>query len=160
MTVPPCESPESDPMNVTHAWLWKGDVGGVRAQRGAGRNGCAFTQRPVCIGGELHQTGGAVPLRHHHHARSSGQEAVGGATEPGAREKWRYLKWWCFSIRGIWSSNKKCVCVCVCVWFSGWTWTRWDQFPPEDQLFLPLAGLRRQGFYPFRAAASNSEILL
>lgn len=39
-----------------------------------------------------------------------------------------------------------------CVWFSGWTWTRWDQFPPEDQLFLPLADLRQQGFCPFRAS--------
>lgn len=41
--------------------------------------------------------------------------------------------------------------VCVCVWFSGWTWTRWDQFPPEDQLFVPLADLRQQGFGPLRA---------
>ncbi|XP_072231171.1 nucleotide triphosphate diphosphatase NUDT15 [Leuresthes tenuis] len=32
----------------------------------------------------------------------------------------------------------------------GWTWTRWDEFPPEQQLFLPLAGLRQQGFQPFR----------
>ncbi|GAA6216109.1 probable 8-oxo-dGTP diphosphatase NUDT15 [Lates japonicus] len=32
----------------------------------------------------------------------------------------------------------------------GWTWTRWDEFPPEQQLFLPLASLRRQGFHPFR----------
>uniref|UniRef100_A0A4W6E2S4 Nucleotide triphosphate diphosphatase NUDT15 n=2 Tax=Lates calcarifer TaxID=8187 RepID=A0A4W6E2S4_LATCA len=32
----------------------------------------------------------------------------------------------------------------------GWTWTRWDEFPPEQQLFLPLAGLRQQGFHPFR----------
>nr|XP_046191040.1 nucleotide triphosphate diphosphatase NUDT15 [Oncorhynchus gorbuscha] len=31
----------------------------------------------------------------------------------------------------------------------GWTWTRWDQFPQEDQLFLPLACLRQQGFQPF-----------
>ncbi|TNM94244.1 hypothetical protein fugu_002420 [Takifugu bimaculatus] len=42
----------------------------------------------------------------------------------------------------------------------GWTWTQWDQFPPEDQLFLPLAGLRRQGFCPFRATTSTSETLL
>ncbi|KAM9835801.1 nucleotide triphosphate diphosphatase NUDT15 isoform 1-T2 [Aulostomus maculatus] len=34
----------------------------------------------------------------------------------------------------------------------GWTWTPWDQFPPEEQLFLPLAGLRQQGFQPFRSA--------
>nr|XP_061802817.1 nucleotide triphosphate diphosphatase NUDT15 [Nerophis lumbriciformis] len=32
----------------------------------------------------------------------------------------------------------------------GWTWTRWDQFPTEDQLFLPLAGLRQQGYQPFQ----------
>ncbi|XP_056286851.1 nucleotide triphosphate diphosphatase NUDT15 [Pseudoliparis swirei] len=28
----------------------------------------------------------------------------------------------------------------------GWTWTAWDRFPPEGQLFLPLADLRQQGF--------------
>lgn len=38
-----------------------------------------------------------------------------------------------------------------CVWFSGWTWTRWDQFPPENQLFFPLADLRQQSFRPFSA---------
>ncbi|XP_051997656.1 nucleotide triphosphate diphosphatase NUDT15 [Xyrauchen texanus] len=32
----------------------------------------------------------------------------------------------------------------------GWTWRRWEEFPPEDQLFLPLANLRQQGFQPFR----------
>ncbi|XP_067315211.1 nucleotide triphosphate diphosphatase NUDT15 [Pseudorasbora parva] len=32
----------------------------------------------------------------------------------------------------------------------GWTWTRWEDFPPEEQLFLPLANLRQQGFQPFR----------
>ncbi|XP_008281356.1 nucleotide triphosphate diphosphatase NUDT15 [Stegastes partitus] len=31
----------------------------------------------------------------------------------------------------------------------GWTWTRWDELPPEQQLFLPLAILRQQGFQPF-----------
>ncbi|RVE75348.1 hypothetical protein OJAV_G00015670 [Oryzias javanicus] len=31
----------------------------------------------------------------------------------------------------------------------GWTWTSWDQFPPEEQLFLPLACLRKEGFQPF-----------
>ncbi|XP_028321819.1 nucleotide triphosphate diphosphatase NUDT15 [Gouania willdenowi] len=31
----------------------------------------------------------------------------------------------------------------------GWTWTHWDQFPPEEELFLPLADLRRRGFNPF-----------
>lgn len=38
----------------------------------------------------------------------------------------------------------------------GWAWTRWDQFPPEEQLFLPLAGLRRQGFHPFRSSAMDT----
>ncbi|CAN9498255.1 unnamed protein product [Ophioblennius macclurei] len=32
----------------------------------------------------------------------------------------------------------------------GWTWTRWDELPPEEQLFLPLARLRQQGYQPFR----------
>lgn len=32
----------------------------------------------------------------------------------------------------------------------GWAWTQWDQFPPDHQLFLPLADLRRQGFNPFK----------
>ncbi|KAG5852350.1 nucleotide triphosphate diphosphatase NUDT15 [Anguilla rostrata] len=31
----------------------------------------------------------------------------------------------------------------------GWAWTRWEDFPPEEQLFLPLACLRQQGFQPF-----------
>nr|XP_020444774.1 nucleotide triphosphate diphosphatase NUDT15-like [Monopterus albus]XP_020447563.1 nucleotide triphosphate diphosphatase NUDT15-like [Monopterus albus]XP_020447564.1 nucleotide triphosphate diphosphatase NUDT15-like [Monopterus albus] len=39
----------------------------------------------------------------------------------------------------------------------GWTWTHWDQFPPEEQLFLPLAGLRQQGFHPFRNTETNTE---
>ncbi|KAG9333388.1 hypothetical protein JZ751_012697 [Albula glossodonta] len=30
----------------------------------------------------------------------------------------------------------------------GWAWVRWEDFPPEDQLFLPLACLRQQGFQP------------
>ncbi|XP_037617739.1 nucleotide triphosphate diphosphatase NUDT15 [Sebastes umbrosus] len=42
----------------------------------------------------------------------------------------------------------------------GWTWTRWDQFPPEDELFLPLAGLRQQGFQPFRNTATSTETQL
>lgn len=40
--------------------------------------------------------------------------------------------------------------------FSGWTWIQWDQFPPEEQLFLPLAGLRRQGFHPFRSLPAET----
>ncbi|KAM4601817.1 nucleotide triphosphate diphosphatase NUDT15 [Polymixia lowei] len=39
----------------------------------------------------------------------------------------------------------------------GWTWTRWDQFPPEEQLFLPLACLRQQGFQPFRDTRSDTQ---
>ncbi|KAJ8366860.1 hypothetical protein AAFF_G00338740 [Aldrovandia affinis] len=31
----------------------------------------------------------------------------------------------------------------------GWVWTPWEDFPPENQLFLPLACLRQQGFQPF-----------
>ncbi|KAL1022066.1 hypothetical protein UPYG_G00021770 [Umbra pygmaea] len=38
----------------------------------------------------------------------------------------------------------------------GWTWTRWDKFPQEDQLFLPLACLRQQGFQPFTARESGT----
>lgn len=150
--------PETDLLPVTHVWLWKGDVGRLCTQGGVGGNRRAFDQRLLCISGELHQAGRAVPLRHHHHARWPGQEAVRRAREPGAREKWRYLKWWCMSVLGIQISSWQK----VCVWFSlsGWTWTRWDQFPPDDQLFLPLAGLRQQGFYPFRATTSNSETLL
>ncbi|KAA0713442.1 Nucleotide triphosphate diphosphatase NUDT15 [Triplophysa tibetana] len=34
----------------------------------------------------------------------------------------------------------------------GWAWTRWEEFPPEEQLFLPLANLRQQGFQPFRTS--------
>ncbi|KAL6455946.1 hypothetical protein MHYP_G00357970 [Metynnis hypsauchen] len=32
----------------------------------------------------------------------------------------------------------------------GWMWRLWEDFPPEEQLFLPLANLRQQGFQPFR----------
>ncbi|KAI5613684.1 nucleotide triphosphate diphosphatase NUDT15 isoform 1 [Silurus asotus] len=32
----------------------------------------------------------------------------------------------------------------------GWSWRAWDDFPPEEQLFLPLANLRQQGFQPFK----------
>lgn len=56
-------------------------------QRGVGGNRRVFEKCPLCIGGELHQIGRAVPLRHHNHARRPGQEAVRGAREPGAREK-------------------------------------------------------------------------
>ncbi|KAF3706339.1 Nucleotide triphosphate diphosphatase NUDT15 [Channa argus] len=31
-----------------------------------------------------------------------------------------------------------------------WTWTHWDQLPPEEQLFFSLASLRQQGFQPFK----------
>ncbi|XP_077370513.1 nucleotide triphosphate diphosphatase NUDT15 [Festucalex cinctus] len=37
----------------------------------------------------------------------------------------------------------------------GWTWTRWDKFPPEDQLFLPLAHLREKGYQPFTSTKQN-----
>ncbi|XP_072307158.1 nucleotide triphosphate diphosphatase NUDT15 [Eucyclogobius newberryi] len=32
----------------------------------------------------------------------------------------------------------------------GWTWTKWDEFPPNEQLFLPLSELRIQGYNPFK----------
>lgn len=139
------------------AWLWKGDVGGMRTPRGVGGNRRASDERPLCIGGELYQTGGGVPLCHHYNAGGPGQEAVRRARKPGAREKWRYLRWGCISSWAPWSSSwLKSVCGSL----PGWTWTQWDQFPPEDQLFLPLAGLRRQGFCPFRARWPTSETLL
>lgn len=33
---------------------------------------------------------------------------------------------------------------------------QWDQFPPVEQLFLPLAVLRQQGFHPFRSLATET----
>lgn len=48
----------------------------------------------------------------------------------------------------------------MCDSLSGWTWTQWDQFPPEEQLFLPLAGLRQQGFHPFSNTVTNTETQL
>ncbi|KAJ3584272.1 hypothetical protein NHX12_014768 [Muraenolepis orangiensis] len=38
----------------------------------------------------------------------------------------------------------------------GWAWTRWDLFPAEEQLFLPLATLRQQGFQPFGATTPRA----
>ncbi|XP_068505969.1 nucleotide triphosphate diphosphatase NUDT15 [Syngnathus scovelli] len=38
----------------------------------------------------------------------------------------------------------------------GWMWTRWDEFPPEDQLFLPLAHLRAQGYQPFTSTEGET----
>ncbi|XP_028834721.1 nucleotide triphosphate diphosphatase NUDT15 [Denticeps clupeoides] len=32
----------------------------------------------------------------------------------------------------------------------GWTWTHWENFPPEEQLFWPLASLRQHEFHPFK----------
>ncbi|KAM9483237.1 nucleotide triphosphate diphosphatase NUDT15 isoform 1-T2 [Clarias gariepinus] len=31
----------------------------------------------------------------------------------------------------------------------GWSWTSWDDFPPDEQLFFSLASLRQEGFHPF-----------
>ncbi|KAM9328451.1 nucleotide triphosphate diphosphatase NUDT15 [Pholidichthys leucotaenia] len=39
----------------------------------------------------------------------------------------------------------------------GWTWTHWDEFPPEEQLFMPLAGLRQQGYDPFIDTKTQSS---
>uniref|UniRef100_W5MWK3 Nudix (nucleoside diphosphate linked moiety X)-type motif 15 n=1 Tax=Lepisosteus oculatus TaxID=7918 RepID=W5MWK3_LEPOC len=32
----------------------------------------------------------------------------------------------------------------------GWSWIKWEDFPPDSQLFLPLACLRQQGYHPFK----------
>lgn len=138
----------------------KGNVGGVCPTRGDRGGGCASGERTPRSRGQLHQDGGAVPLRHHLHARGAGPGAFGTAGEPGARQKWGcarepvlqvtlgvfFLLWWFwFFIRLFFPS------------FSGWTWTQWDQFPPEEQLFLPLAGLRQQGFHPFRSLPAENN---
>ncbi|XP_066562500.1 nucleotide triphosphate diphosphatase NUDT15 [Amia ocellicauda] len=39
----------------------------------------------------------------------------------------------------------------------GWTWTRWEDFPSDSQLFLPLACLRQQGYHPFRDRAHSPQ---
>ncbi|XP_077988446.1 nucleotide triphosphate diphosphatase NUDT15-like [Glandiceps talaboti] len=38
----------------------------------------------------------------------------------------------------------------------GWEWTKWDNFPPEDQLFHPLLVARKQGFEPFESIEKNA----
>lgn len=62
-------------------------MGGVRSQRGVRGSRGAFDEHPLCISGELHPPGGAVPLRHYNHARSTGQEEVRRAREHGAGEE-------------------------------------------------------------------------
>lgn len=79
-----CSLPVDVTLGVCHS---QGDVGGVRSQRGAGGGRGAFRERPLRVSGELHQTGGAVPLCHHNHAGRTGQEALGRAGEPGASKK-------------------------------------------------------------------------
>uniref|UniRef100_A0A3B1JZ18 Nucleotide triphosphate diphosphatase NUDT15 n=1 Tax=Astyanax mexicanus TaxID=7994 RepID=A0A3B1JZ18_ASTMX len=37
----------------------------------------------------------------------------------------------------------------------GWTWTLWEDFPPEEQLFWPLANLRQQGYHPFTNSSKD-----
>lgn len=73
--------------------VWKRDVGRLCSQGGAGGGWGAFGERPLCVSGKLHQAGGAVPLRHHIHARRPGQEAVRRAGELRAGKKWGYVKW-------------------------------------------------------------------
>ncbi|XP_017337880.1 nucleotide triphosphate diphosphatase NUDT15 isoform X1 [Ictalurus punctatus] len=41
----------------------------------------------------------------------------------------------------------------------GWSWRAWDDFPPEEQLFLPLANVRQQGFQPFKKTECDQGIL-
>lgn len=134
----------------------KGDVGGVRSQGGAGGSRRASGERALCVSGELHQTGGAVPLCHHNHARRVGQEGVRGAGEPGAGEEWGYAKWSSCFLSAI-KREKESLWERMYGSLSGWTWTQWDQFPPEEQLFLPLAGLRQQGFRPLKNAATDTD---
>ncbi|XP_053311511.1 nucleotide triphosphate diphosphatase NUDT15 [Spea bombifrons] len=31
----------------------------------------------------------------------------------------------------------------------GWKWIQWEEFPPNEQLFWALCGLRQQGYNPF-----------
>lgn len=76
-------------------------MGGVRGQGSAGRSRSALGERALCLGGELHPAGGAVPLRHNYHAGRAGQEEVGGAREPGAGEERRRVKTQCSSFFGF-----------------------------------------------------------
>ncbi|XP_028983831.1 nucleotide triphosphate diphosphatase NUDT15 isoform X2 [Betta splendens] len=39
----------------------------------------------------------------------------------------------------------------------GWTWTPWERFPPEEQLFFSLASLRQQGHDPFRNTHAQTQ---
>ncbi|XP_020786858.1 nucleotide triphosphate diphosphatase NUDT15 [Boleophthalmus pectinirostris] len=39
----------------------------------------------------------------------------------------------------------------------GWTWTQWDSFPPDEQLFLPLSDIRRRGFHPFKDSHTQTS---
>lgn len=132
----------------------KGNMGGLCPTRGDGGGRCASGERAPRIRGQFHQDGGAVPLCHHLHARGAGPAAVGRTREPGAREKWGCAREAVLQVT-------QCVFSWCDVFFSspslpGWTWTQWDQFPPEEQLFLPLASLRQQGFHPFRISAKET----
>ncbi|XP_070541943.1 nucleotide triphosphate diphosphatase NUDT15-like [Ptychodera flava] len=39
----------------------------------------------------------------------------------------------------------------------GWEWVKWDDFPPDSQLFHPLLVARQRGFDPFQTLRENSS---
>ncbi|XP_028657104.1 nucleotide triphosphate diphosphatase NUDT15 isoform X1 [Erpetoichthys calabaricus] len=37
----------------------------------------------------------------------------------------------------------------------GWTWTKWEDLPAEQHLFVPLACIKKQGYHPFRTESTK-----